>query len=122
MGLNLDKPNKWKSDIKKSVDMYNNWFLNFAPEAFRITRKKTILEVADALSKTDYLKNIVPDVLIQYPEILATLRMATCPPIAIDRLIGLANVNSNLVRKIEKQSLPVILQTLTSAARKKLKK
>jgi type II restriction enzyme len=53
MGLNLDKSNKWKSDIKKSVDMYNNWFLNFATEAFRIMRKKTILEVADALSKTD---------------------------------------------------------------------
>jgi type II restriction enzyme len=101
MGINLDKPHKWKLDIKKSVDMYNDWFMNFAPEAFRNTRLKTTDDVLNTLSKTDNYKNISPKLLADNPEILATLRMSTCPPIAVDRLIGLAGVNSNLVKKIE---------------------
>jgi len=38
MAVNLDKPNLWKADIAQSVDMYNDWFLKFAPKAFRETR------------------------------------------------------------------------------------
>jgi type II restriction enzyme len=101
MGLNLDKPNKWKQDIKKSVDMYNDWFMNFAPEAFRSTRFKTTEDVLNTLKKTDYYRNITSQLLADNPEILATLRMSTCPPIAVDRLIGLAGVNSHLVKRIE---------------------
>jgi type II restriction enzyme len=101
MGINLDKPHKWKQDIKKSVDMYNDWFMNFAPEAFRNTRLKTTDDVLNTLSKTDYYRHISPQLLANNPEILATLRMSTCPPIAVDRLIGLAEVNANLVKQIE---------------------
>jgi type II restriction enzyme len=101
MGINLDKPHKWKQDIKRSVDMYNDWFMNFAPEAFRNTRVKTTDDVLHTLSKTDYYRNISPQLLADNPEILATLRMSTCPPIAIDRIIGLAGVNANLVKQIE---------------------
>jgi type II restriction enzyme len=101
MGINLDKPHKWKADIKKSVDMYNDWFINFAPEAFRNTRLKTTDDVLNTLSKTNYYRDISPQLLIHNPEILATLRMSTCPPIAIDRLIGLAGVNANVVKQIE---------------------
>jgi type II restriction enzyme len=101
MGINLDKPHKWKLDIKKSVDMYNDWFMNFAPEAFRNTRLKTTDDVLSTLLKTDYYRNISPQLLASSPEILSTLRMSTCPPIAIDRLIGLAGVNANLVKQIE---------------------
>jgi hypothetical protein len=36
-----------------------------------------------------------------HPEIIGRLRMATAPPIARDRLIGLAGVSSNLVRAME---------------------
>jgi type II restriction enzyme len=101
MGINLDKPHKWKLDIKKSVDMYNDWFMNFAPEAFRNTRLTTTDDVLNTLSKTNYYKNISSQLLTNNPEILATLRMSTCPPIAVDRLIGLAGVNANLVKQIE---------------------
>jgi type II restriction enzyme len=101
VGINLDKPHKWKLDIKKSVNMYNDWFINFAPETFRNTRLKTTNDVLNTLSKTDNYKNISPKLLAENPEILATLRMSTCPPIAVDRLIGLAGVNSNLVKRIE---------------------
>ncbi|MDR3335290.1 MAG: hypothetical protein LBT13_10480, partial [Treponema sp.] len=81
MGINLDKPHKWKQDIKKSVDMYNDWFINFASETFRSTRLKTADDVLNTLSKTDYYRNISPQLLADNPEILATLRMSTCPPI-----------------------------------------
>lgn len=38
MPVNLDKPHLWKADVARSVDMYNDWFMNFAPDAFRQTR------------------------------------------------------------------------------------
>jgi len=101
MGINLDKPHKWKQDIKKSIDMYNDWFMNFAPEFFRNTRLKTTEDVLNTLEKTNYYRNITSHLLANNPEILATLRMSTCPPIAVDRLIGLAGVNINLVKQIE---------------------
>ncbi len=33
---------------------------------------------------------------------LQSLRMSTCPPLAMDRLIGLAGVSGNLVKAMEK--------------------
>lgn len=101
MGINRDKPDRWKEDIAKSVDMYNDWFMNFAPKAFRTTRIQTTQDVKNALRITKNLTDVSATVLHQYPEILPTLRMATCPPIAVDRLIGLAKVSPNLVRNIE---------------------
>lgn len=38
MGINRDKPDLWKKDILQSVDLYNGWFMEFAPKAFRDTR------------------------------------------------------------------------------------
>lgn len=38
MAANLDKPHLWKQDTQASVDHYNNWFMKFAPKAFRDTR------------------------------------------------------------------------------------
>lgn len=35
MGINRDKPDYWKKDTAASVDMYNEWFMNFAPKTFR---------------------------------------------------------------------------------------
>jgi type II restriction enzyme len=37
----------------------------------------------------------------KHPEILPTLRMSTCPPLAVDRLVGLAGVSTNLVKTME---------------------
>lgn len=104
MAVNRDKPDRWKNDIAKSVDFYNNWFLEFAPKAFRDTRFETTKEVEAALEWTDNLNNIQPKVLRAHPEVLPMLRMSTCPPIARDRLIGLANVPANLVKSMELHS------------------
>ena len=108
MAVNLDKVSRWKADIALSVDMYNDWFMNFAPLAFRTTRLKTTVDVAAALKATGNLTNIKPSLMRQHPEILPTLRMSTCPPIAVDRLIGLAGVSPTLVKAMElDKRLPV---------------
>jgi hypothetical protein len=105
--VNLDKTLQWKADVARSVDMYNEWFMRFAPDAFRTTRVKTTKDVEAALHATGNLMNIQPAMLRDHPEILPTLRMSTCPPLAVDRLIGLAGVSPSLVRRMEdEQKLP----------------
>jgi type II restriction enzyme len=101
MPVNLDKPHQWKADIVQSVDMYNDWFMKFAPQAFRTTRVQTTKDVVAALHATDNITNIQPVLIRKHPEILPTLRMSTCPPLAVDRLIGLAGVSTNLVKCME---------------------
>lgn len=102
MAVNKYNIDQWKLDIAKSVDFYNNWFLNFAPKAFRETRVKTTFKVEEALISTRNLTDINPDTLIRHPWVISMLRMTTCPPIARDRLIGLAGVSPNLVLSMEK--------------------
>ena len=41
------------------------------------------------------------------PGILPTLRMSCCPPLAVDRLVGLAKADKNLVKNMEKGKLAV---------------
>ncbi len=108
MAVNRDKPSRWKADVAKSVDMYNDWFIEFAPKAFRETRIQTTKDVESTLRSTCNLTVIRPATLREYPEILPTLRMSTCPPLAVDRLIGLAGLSSTLVKCMElKKKLPV---------------
>lgn len=112
MPVNLDKPLRWKEDIATSVDMYNKWFMDFAPAAFRETRIKATKDVEATLDLTKNLTDIRPETIKENPDILPTLRMSTCPPIAVDRLIGLANVSANLVRRMEKEKkLPVKMKS-----------
>ena len=103
MAVNRDKPDRWKADIEQSVDMYNNWFIRFAPEAYRTTRFQTTIDVKATLEATENLTDIDVELLRGNPSILPTLRMATCPPLAMDRLIGLAGVPANLVKVMEKE-------------------
>ena len=102
MAVNRDKPDRWKRDITRSVDMYNDWFLRFAPEAYRTARVQTTEDVENTLQATNNLRDVGVALLKANPTVLPTLRMATCPPLAVDRLIGLAGVSKNLVRVMEK--------------------
>jgi type II restriction enzyme len=107
MAVNLDKPARWKADIAKSVDMYNDWFMTFAPQAFRSTRMQTTKDVESALHATGNMTAVTAAVIRDHPDILPTLRMSTCPPLAVDRLIGLSGVSSNLVKSLElRKKLP----------------
>ena len=57
--INADKPHLWKADIAASVDQFNQWFMRFAPEAFRSTRVKTTEHVkAGACSPRDDLRSL----------------------------------------------------------------
>jgi len=110
VAVNRDKPDRWKADISQSVDLFNDWFMTFAPNTFRETRLQTTKAVKNTLKATDNLTNVRPEVLRRNPGVLPTLRMSTCPPLARDRLIGLAHVPKSMVERMERQEkLPVRL-------------
>lgn len=107
MTVNANKPERWKADIADSVDLYNTWFMRFAPGAYRTERIKATKAVEAALKVTNNLRNIEPTLLRQSPVVLKMLRMATAPPIARDRLSGLANVSKSLIKTMEdKERIP----------------
>lgn len=101
MPVNSDRPSRWKEDITRSVDFFNEWFMRFAPEAYTTTRLETTARVKSSLEQTKNLTHIQPAVLRQNPWVLPMLRMTTAPPLARDRLIGLSKVPAGLVRSIE---------------------
>ena len=104
MAVNRDKPDRWKKDIARSVDMYNDWFTRFAPKAYRQTRVRTTKDVKATLKATRNLRDIGVELLKSDPSMLPSLRMSTCPPLAVDRLIGLAGVSANLVKVMERDN------------------
>lgn len=103
--INADKPHLWKADIAASVDRFNQWFMRFAPEAFRNTRIETTKRVKAALLATDDLRQINCATLQANPSALQILRMCTAPPLAIDRLVGLASANKALIGSMEEGKL-----------------
>jgi hypothetical protein len=111
MPINADKPHLWKADTRASVDQFNQWFIKFAPKAYRDTRKKTIESVEQGLTQTKDLTTITPGVIKTHPGVLPTLRMSTCPPLARDRLVGLADSSKNLVGTLEEGKLPPQMET-----------
>ncbi len=112
MGVNLNKPHLWKEDIARSVDLYNEWFLNFAPNTYRKERVNATKHVHDMLHRTNHFRNLTPKELRSDPSILFALRMATAPPIARDRLVGLAGVPKSLVNNMElEHRLPPQMKT-----------
>jgi hypothetical protein len=109
--INADKPHLWKADIAASVDRFNQWFLDFAPEAFRSTRVKTTEHVKRAILATGDLRALNASTLKANPGALPTLRMCTAPPLAVDRLVGLAGVSKKLVARMENGKLPTRMAT-----------
>jgi len=104
--INRCSPDSWKQDIIRSVDLYNSWFMEFAPKAFREARMGAAERVEQALKATNNLADISCELLKKHPEVLPILRMSTCPPIARDRLVGLAGVSKTLVGSMENLSNP----------------
>jgi hypothetical protein len=84
------------------VDLYNAWFLNFAPNTYREERVRAIKNVEIMLERTDHLRKLTFAELSEHPSVLFGLRMCTAPPIARDRLVGLAGVPRALVDTMEK--------------------
>jgi hypothetical protein len=109
--VNADKPLRWKADIAASVDQFNQWFMQFAPVAFRSTRVKTTEHVKAALIATRDLRSIDAITLRANPGALPTLRMCTAPPLAVDRLIGLASANKSFIGSMEEGKLAARMKT-----------
>lgn len=104
--INKNKTERWKADVQKSVSFYNEWFLSFAPDTYINARTKAINEVENAFRKSDCFNNLSIDMLKTAPETISILRLATTPPLARDRLIGLADISSNLIGKMEEGRFP----------------
>jgi len=104
MAVNRDKPDRWKADVAASVDFYNQWFLVFAPQTFREARAIAAQQVRRTIDLTRQMRDFSPESLYQHPEVLGVLRMCTAPPLARDRLIGLAGVRKYLVGQMEKEN------------------
>lgn len=102
MGVNADQPKRWKEDIARSVDLYNTWFMQFAPQAFRETRVTTTAIVEQAMVTTSDMRAVTAALLRANPALVPMLRMTTAPPLARDRLVGLAGVARSLVDSMER--------------------
>lgn len=94
LAVNRDKPDLWKSDVARSVDMYNTWFLEFAPEAFRTTRVKTTQDVEHALRQTDLL-------WLGRAESASDVEILRAATIVADRLCGA--VANPIIRNAQEQ-------------------
>ena len=117
MPINADKPHLWKTDVERSIDFYNDWFIRFAPETYRTQRASTTGAVLSAFKKTDNLTKITPEVLFETPGLLPIMRMVTAPPLARDRLMGLARVEKSLISSMEgKENVAPRLPKRMSAA------
>ncbi|MDA8078937.1 MAG: XamI family restriction endonuclease [Nitrospiraceae bacterium] len=101
--------------MEASIDFYNEWFLRFAPATYRKQRVLRTKEVIESFEKTANLTRITPEVLKENPSVLSMLRMATAPPLARDRLMGLAYVNKSLIESMEgkKDKLPRLPSKMT---------
>ena len=103
--INANRPHLWNADIAASVDQFNRWFMQFAPRAFRSTRIKTTEHVKAAVLATGDLRCLDPETIKANPGALPTLRMCTAPPLAVDRLVGLADVRKSLIANMEEGRL-----------------
>jgi methylase of polypeptide subunit release factors len=101
MPLNANRTDLWKEDISRSIDFYNRWFIEFAPSAYQTQRAEQQQKVKQAFEWTQNLTHITPDVLRAYPSLLPVLRMACAPPLARDRLMGLAYASKSLIAAME---------------------
>jgi hypothetical protein len=115
--INADKPTQWKTDIAASVDHYNAWFMRFAPVTYRQKRIEVTQHVKQALVKSKDLTDLSVLSLRNNPAMLPTLRMCCCPPLARERLSGLAGVKKTFIEGLEEGSVPprAIATTLQSS-------
>lgn len=104
--INRNDSDRWKEDTHRSVEMYNEWFLGFAPSTYIRERERATKRVADAMKQTDNFR-INADCLYSHPGTISVLRMATAPPIARERLAGLSGVRKSAIGRMEEDRLPV---------------
>ena len=60
----------------------------------------------DTIEGLNYFRDISVETLISHPEYISVLRASTVPPLAIDRLAGLAGVSRSVMLALEEGRLP----------------
>ena len=100
--INRQSTDQWKADSEASVDYYNNWFLHFAPPSFRRSREEAAKKVEEAFFWTNNCCHIDTEALMAHPAVMAVARQLTCPPLARDRLAGLAHIDSSFLKDARK--------------------
>lgn len=108
---NIRQTHLWKSDSWSSVEYYNNWFLSFAPSAFRSARNGVIQKVNSMFNHTNDLTSLIADTIFAYPTMLEVLRMVTAPPLAQDRLAGLSYTSKSILKSLEQGKIPKDTET-----------
>lgn len=101
VSINRERTELWAEDWQKSVLLYNTWFMEAAPMAYRDARAKVVADVDRLFKATDYMRSLTPAIIKDNPGIVSTLRQATAPPIARDRLMGLAGSKKSLITTLE---------------------
>lgn len=104
--INANKPERWNEDTQASILQYNAWFLEYAPSTYRLARGACIDGAHRFLDDTNYLRSLDEKYLWDNPEDLAIARMFCAPPIARERLAGLAQVSKTIVQSMEKGNMP----------------
>ncbi len=103
--INRNNCDQWKEDTCRSVEMYNEWFLGFAPATYISEREKSKRQVAKAMRQTDNF-HLNEENLFTNPDTISILRMVTAPPIARERLAGLSGVSKTVISRMESGKLP----------------
>lgn len=106
LSINKKNVDQWKTDVQKSVLYYNEWFLKYAPSTYIKSRQEAIAKVETIFQKTDCLNTLSVNMLKEVPDAITILRMATTPPLARDRLVGLADIPRDFIKKLEEGTLP----------------
>lgn len=106
LSINKNNVDQWKTDVQKSVLYYNEWFLKYAPSTYIKSRQEAIAKVETIFQKTDCLNMLSVNMLKEVPDAITILRMATTPPLARDRLVGLADIPRDFIKKLEEGTLP----------------
>lgn len=104
--INADKQHLWEDDTARSVDQYNDWYMKFAPKAFEDAKDDCIAAIERIFEDSNCLRKITPSLVLKNPSCVSSLRALCAPPIARDRLAGLAGVSRTRVKALEEGKLP----------------
>lgn len=103
MPINMHKSEEeWEKAYLLSVALWNQWYLTTASEVQSLLREESTGVGEELLQATSDLTEISVAVIQNHPILLKPLRMAAGPPMARDRLAGLAGVSRTIVERLEK--------------------
>lgn len=97
---------EWEDDIQYSKQVYNDWYIKESPGTYIENFDEISSKVKLFFEITNNLENISVELLKEYPTLITVLRMCTSPPLAHDRLSGLANVQKHVLKKMHEGSMP----------------